>query len=65
MLAREQWGHMTAIAPDAGTPQSHLGIVTREFGIPVIMGAPAAAALAEGTAVEVSTDGGQGIVTPL
>jgi phosphohistidine swiveling domain-containing protein len=54
-----------AVVCTAGTPQSHLGIVTREFGIPAVMGAPAAAALAEGTAIEVSTDGGRGIVTPL
>jgi phosphohistidine swiveling domain-containing protein len=54
-----------AVVCTAGTPQSHLGIVTREFNIPAVMGAPAVAALEDGTAVEVSTDGGQGVVTPL
>ncbi|MEW6471237.1 MAG: PEP-utilizing enzyme [Actinomycetota bacterium] len=51
-----------AVVCTAGTPLSHLGIVTREFNIPAVMGAPAAAALADGTAVEISTDSGAGLV---
>ena len=43
-----------AVICTAGTPKSHLGIVTREFDIPCVMGVGLSAPLAGGTRVEIT-----------
>ncbi|HEY2705543.1 MAG TPA: PEP-utilizing enzyme [Candidatus Dormibacteraeota bacterium] len=45
-----------AVVCTAGTPKSHLGIVTREFDIPCVMGVQLSAALPDGTHVEIRFD---------
>jgi phosphohistidine swiveling domain-containing protein len=45
-----------AVICTAGTPKSHLGIVTREFDIPCVMGVALSAPLADGTRVEITFD---------
>ena len=45
-----------AVICSAGTPKSHLGIVTREFDIPCVMGVALTAPLADGTRVEITFD---------
>ncbi len=54
---------LTAVLCTSGTPRSHIGIVSREFQVPCIMGCvfpdgePAA-----GTEVEVDCSGAEGVV---
>ncbi len=48
-----------AVVCTAGTPRSHLGIVTREFDIPCVMGVALNAPVAEGTHVEIRFDGAE------
>jgi len=54
---------LTAVICTGGTPRSHIGIVSREFQVPCVMGAsfpggePAA-----GTEVELDCSGAEGIV---
>jgi signal transduction protein with GAF and PtsI domain len=45
-----------AVVCTAGTPKSHLGIVTREFDIPCVMGAELSAPLPAGTRVNILFD---------
>ncbi|HEX3605381.1 MAG TPA: PEP-utilizing enzyme [Candidatus Dormibacteraeota bacterium] len=45
-----------AVVCTAGTPKSHLGIVTREFDIPCVMGVELSGPLAAGTQVEIRFD---------
>jgi phosphohistidine swiveling domain-containing protein len=45
-----------AVICTAGTPKSHLGIVTREFDIPCVMGVALTAPLPDGTRVEITFD---------
>ena len=49
-------GGPRAVVCTAGTPKSHLGIVTREFDIPCVMGVELSAPLADGTQVEIRFD---------
>lgn len=48
-----------AVVCTAGTPKSHLGIVTREFDIPCVMGVALTAPLPDGTRVEITFDGAE------
>ncbi len=48
-----------AVVCTAGTPKSHLGIVTREFDIPCVMGVALSAPLADGTLIEITFDGAE------
>jgi rifampicin phosphotransferase len=52
-----------AIVVERGGPLSHAAIVSRELGVPAVLNAPGATALADGTLVEV--DGSTGTVTIL
>jgi signal transduction protein with GAF and PtsI domain len=54
---------LTAIVCTNGTPRSHIGIVSREFRVPCVMGAAFAAdEPPPGTEVEVDCSGADGIV---
>jgi signal transduction protein with GAF and PtsI domain len=54
---------LTAVVCTGGTPRSHIGIVSREFQIPCIMGAAfAGGEPAEGVTVEVDCVGAEGVV---
>jgi signal transduction protein with GAF and PtsI domain len=53
---------LTAVVCLAGTPLSHIGIVSREYQIPCIMGAVLDPAPGDGDIVEVDCSGTQGIV---
>jgi signal transduction protein with GAF and PtsI domain len=54
---------LTAVICTGGTPRSHIGIVSREFQIPCIMGAQFEGPLPEaGTTVEVDCSGESGLV---
>lgn len=54
---------LTAVICTSGTPRSHIGIVSREFQIPCIMGAQFDSGLpAAGTDVEVDCSGADGVV---
>ncbi len=56
---------LTAVVCLSGTPQSHIGIVSREYQVPCVMGAVLAGdAPADGTAVEVDCSGSEGVVRP-
>jgi signal transduction protein with GAF and PtsI domain len=44
---------LTAVVCLSGTPLSHIGIVSREYQVPCIMGATVSAMPADGSAVEV------------
>lgn len=46
----------------AGTPRSHIGIVTRDFHIPCVMGCELAGELSSGDTVELDCSGAEGIV---
>ena len=52
-------GGPRAVVCTAGTPKSHLGIVTREFDIPCVMGVGLAAPLRDGTRVEITFEDAQ------
>jgi signal transduction protein with GAF and PtsI domain len=54
---------LTAVVCLSGTPQSHIGIVSREYQVPCLMGAEiTGAAPADGDEVEVDCSGTDGIV---
>ena len=54
---------LTAIVCTGGTPRSHIGIVSREFQVPCVMGAAFADdEPADGTEVEVDCSGSEGVV---
>jgi signal transduction protein with GAF and PtsI domain len=54
---------LTAVLCTGGTPRSHIGIVSREFQVPCIMGcAFPGGEPAEGTEVEVDCSGVEGVV---
>ena len=54
---------LTAVVCLSGTPQSHIGIVSREYQVPCVMGAVLAGGEpADGDAVEVDCSGAQGVV---
>jgi signal transduction protein with GAF and PtsI domain len=46
----------------AGTPRSHIGIVTRDFHIPCVMGCELTSDLATGETVELDCSGEEGVV---
>ena len=54
---------LTAVVCLSGTPQSHIGIVSREYQVPCVMGAELVGAEpADGDEVEVDCSGATGIV---
>lgn len=54
---------LTGVICTGGTPRSHIGIVSREFQIPCIMGAQFSGPLpAQGSSVEVDCSGVEGLV---
>jgi len=54
---------LTAVVCLSGTPQSHIGIVSREYQVPCVMGAEfVGAEPADGDAVEVDCSGTDGVV---
>ncbi len=54
---------LTAVVCLSGTPQSHIGIVSREYQVPCVMGAVfSGAEPAEGDVVEVDCSGVDGVV---
>jgi signal transduction protein with GAF and PtsI domain len=53
---------LTAVICTGGTPRSHIGIVSREFQIPCIMGAVFEAEPVAGAEVEVDCSGAEGLV---
>ena len=55
---------LTAIVCTSGTPRSHIGIVSREFQLPCVMGTTWAAGTEppDGTEVEVDCSGEEGVV---
>jgi len=54
---------LTAVVCLSGTPQSHIGIVSREYQVPCVMGAEIVGTEpADGDAVEVDCSGASGIV---
>jgi signal transduction protein with GAF and PtsI domain len=57
------YDELSAIVCSGGTPRSHIGIVSREFQLPCVMGAVfAATEPADGTEVEVDCSGSAGVV---
>src|SRR3954447_8842013 len=56
---------LAAVVCLSGTPQSHIGIVSREYQVPCVMGAAfAGAEPADGDAVEVDCSGALGVLRP-
>ena len=54
---------LTAVVCTSGTPRSHIGIVSREFQVPCVMGTTFVAGEPDdGTVVEVDCSGAQGVV---
>jgi phosphoenolpyruvate synthase/pyruvate phosphate dikinase len=53
---------LTAIVCTNGTVRSHIGIVSREFHVPCVIGAELATEPANGDEVEVDCSGDEGIV---
>ena len=53
---------LTAVVCLSGTPVSHIGIVSREYQVPCIMGTILDAAPADGDRVEVDCSGDDGVV---
>jgi pimeloyl-ACP methyl ester carboxylesterase len=53
---------LVAVVCLSGTPLSHVGIVSREYQVPCLMGATIGDAPADGTEVEVDCSGGEGVV---
>ncbi|HEX5096211.1 MAG TPA: PEP-utilizing enzyme [Acidimicrobiia bacterium] len=53
---------LTAVVCLAGTPMSHIGIVSREYQIPCVMGTVLNAQPEDGAVVEVDCSGEQGVV---
>src|SRR3954453_7350082 len=56
---------LTAVVCLSGTPQSHIGIVSREYQVPCVMGAAfSGAEPGDGDTVEVDCSGAQGVLRP-
>lgn len=53
---------LTAVVCLSGTPLSHIGIVSREYQVPCVMGATLSATPGDGDVVEVDCSGEIGIV---
>lgn len=53
---------LTAVVCLSGTPLSHIGIVSREYQVPCIMGAALTTEPAPGALVEVDCSGAEGVV---
>ena len=53
---------LRAVVCTAGTPRSHIGIVSRELQVPCIMGCALTAGVEDGRDVEVDCSGAEGIV---
>ena len=54
---------LTAVVCTSGTPRSHIGIVSRDFRLPCLVGAEfPSGEPAEGTPVEVDCSGAEGLV---
>jgi len=53
---------LVAVVCLSGTPMSHIGIVSREYQTPCIMGATLAEVPSDGTEVEVDCSGPTGVV---
>jgi signal transduction protein with GAF and PtsI domain len=53
---------LRAVVCTAGTPRSHIGIVSRELQVPCIMGCPVAGDVEDGRDVEVDCSGAEGVV---
>lgn len=53
---------LTGVICTAGTLRSHIGIVTREFQVPCVMGASFARPLVDGEVIELDCSGVEGVV---
>lgn len=53
---------LAAVICRSGTPRSHIGIVSREYGIPCVVGAQIEEEPPEGAEVEVDCSGEAGVV---
>jgi len=53
---------LRAVVCTAGTPRSHIGIVSRELQVPCIMGCALTSDVEDGRDVEVDCSGAEGIV---
>jgi signal transduction protein with GAF and PtsI domain len=53
---------LTAVVCLSGTPLSHIGIVSREYQVPCVMGTELSMPVADGDEVEVDCSGSEGIV---
>jgi signal transduction protein with GAF and PtsI domain len=53
---------LTGVICTAGTLRSHIGIVTREFQVPCVMGCELERELVDGTEVELDCSGDRGVV---
>ncbi|HEY3834443.1 MAG TPA: PEP-utilizing enzyme [Acidimicrobiia bacterium] len=53
---------LTAVVCLSGTPLSHIGIVSREYEVPCVMGTVLTVPVADGDGVEVDCSGTDGIV---
>lgn len=53
---------LTAVVCLSGTPQSHIGIVSREYQVPCVMGATMTDEPVDGDPVEVDCSGDDGVV---
>ena len=53
---------LTAVVCLSGTPLSHIGIVSREYQVPCVMGAVLSDEPADGEVVEVDCSGAQAVV---
>jgi signal transduction protein with GAF and PtsI domain len=53
---------LTAVVCLSGTPLSHIGIVSREYQVPCVMGTALSAEPADGDEVEVDCSGEPGVV---
>src|SRR5260221_11053942 len=56
---------LTAVVCLSGTPQSHIGIVSREYQVPCVMAATLTSEPADGDAVEVDCSAEPGVVRSL
>jgi signal transduction protein with GAF and PtsI domain len=56
---------LTAVVCLSGTPMSHIGIVSREYRVPCLMGVALAAEPDDGALVEVDCTGETGVVRKL
>jgi signal transduction protein with GAF and PtsI domain len=53
---------LTAVVCLSGTPLSHIGIVSREYQVPCVMGTVLSHEPSDGDAIEVDCSGDQGVV---